>query len=440
MRRLRIAACLALLGWVSPVSANGAADEIPSLPAFDDLAAHEHRSNLQLRIESHLIARHWRDSALLPAATQPANGLRTALDLRGEWALSPAWRFLLSDRIDHLWNSGESLANADLRNALREAYISGALTGERHVDFGRINLRHGVASGYNPTDFFRGHAVVSSASEDPGARRENRIGTVALRVQQLWTGGSASVVWSPKLAEARDSTASFADDLGRTNRQDRLLARVSLPTGETLGSELLAFHAAGEATQWGANLTALLDSATVAHLEWAGGRMLPLAARALNSGAATGEDWRNRVATGFAHTFGNRLTATLELQYDGAALAASEWQALRADAAASPQAVGRYRAIRALASAEAVPPTRRALFARIAWPDMAGIDNADLAVIARRNLDDRSSMAQVEVTWHRGTDHSLALQWIAFIGKSGSEYGAPAGGRTLTLRSTWYLR
>ena len=51
------------------------------------------------------------------------------------------------------------------------------------IDLGRINVRNGVALGYNPTDYFRAGAVRAAVSVSPASLKENRQGSVMLRGQ-----------------------------------------------------------------------------------------------------------------------------------------------------------------------------------------------------------------------------------------------------------------
>jgi len=44
-----------------------------------------------------------------------------------------------------------------------------------YLDLGRINLKSGVALGFNPTDFFKTRAVVEPLSADPSVLREDRL-------------------------------------------------------------------------------------------------------------------------------------------------------------------------------------------------------------------------------------------------------------------------
>jgi len=125
---------------------------------------------------------------------------RLSFDFSHSLQLGRGFRAVFSDRLDHIH---PRTADADETvNSLREAYLGWQTEGgDSLIEFGRVNLRYGPGYGYNPTDFFRGGSLRVLTSADPFALRENRLGSVMLRAQSLWTGGSLSVALSPKLAD-----------------------------------------------------------------------------------------------------------------------------------------------------------------------------------------------------------------------------------------------
>ena len=94
--------------------------------------------------------------------------------------------------------------------------------------------------------------------------------------------------------------------------------------------------------QVGFNLNGLLNDATVAYVEWSGGRSRSLLSQALNSADDT--SFRNRLATGMTYTTSDKLSLTLEYEYNGAGLDQAAWENLARTAPAP--------AMRVVASAE----------------------------------------------------------------------------------------
>ena len=114
----------------------------------------------------------------LRGSGEVVNTARASFDARFDAALMPGLRGVLSDRIDTVHSNGVPRGR-DV-NTLREAYLSWARTDDQIIDFGRVNVRHGVATGFNPTDWFKEGALRSIVSPDPLMLRENRQGTVEI--------------------------------------------------------------------------------------------------------------------------------------------------------------------------------------------------------------------------------------------------------------------
>jgi hypothetical protein len=351
----------------------------------------------------------WSDSALRAGGQNRV--ARLSIDLRYDKAFAERWRVVFADRLDMRWQDGSS-DHSDV-NTLKEAYVSWQARPDQIADLGRINVRNGVAYGYNPTDYFRAAAVRSIVSIDPSSLRENRLGSVMLRGQALWAGGSFTALASPKLAD-EPSDAAFHPDLGATNRRARWLLAAGQKISDALNPQVLLYGGEGESAQLGLNLTALLNDATVAHVEWSGGRAPSLLSQALQLPEDTA--FRSRLATGLTYTTPTKLSLTLEAQYNGAGLDEAGWDALRSG---PPQAYGAYRSY--VASLQD-PPTRRRIYVRAFWQD-ALLNHLDLTGMTYYDAVDASRQLWVEARYH-WTRVDVALQWQRNGGASGSDYGA----------------
>jgi hypothetical protein len=338
---------------------------------------------------------------------------RLSLDLQFDRSFAPGWRALVADRLDVNWPA----QGADQRaiNTLKEAYLSWQVQDNSLLDLGRINARYGVAAGYNPTDFFRAGAVRSVVSVDPTSLKTNRQGSVMLRGQTLWNGGSLTALVSPKLAE-QPSTIGLNPDWGATNGQSRWLLAASQKLTQDLNPQWLISGGEGQLPQWGFNLTTLVGDASVAYVEWAGGRSRAQLLQALNR--AGDAAFHNQLAVGATYTTENKLSLTLEYDYDGAALNQGQWNALMRG---SPRVYGSYRN---WAQAVQDLPTQRAAFLYAGWQD-ALINHLDLSAMERFDVADRSRLSWLEARYHWARSE-LALQWQVNSGAPASDYGAAA--------------
>ncbi|HEY6924892.1 MAG TPA: hypothetical protein VI653_15565, partial [Steroidobacteraceae bacterium] len=84
---------------------------------------------------------------------------RLFFDIRKEWRIADPLTFTYSGRANFRAENDLSFpTHENLINDLREAYLSWQPWDHTYLDLGRINLKNGVALGYNPTDFFRTRA------------------------------------------------------------------------------------------------------------------------------------------------------------------------------------------------------------------------------------------------------------------------------------------
>ena len=230
-------------------------------------------------------------------------------------------------------------------NELREVFISWQSAAGTWIDLGRINLKSGVAVGYNPTDFFRSRAVVEPLTADPAVLREDRLGTLMLLAQHVWTGGLVTAAYAPKVTQP---TAIYSDIdlpcfdpmLDRTNAEHRLLLKGSLTIANGFSPELLLYHA-GDRTLIGTDLTVGLGQQTIGYVEWTGGVGGSLLDDALRYGRETGtlpakapsvipgdpaQSFHNSLAAGLSVTPADtRLTFNLEYHYFEAGFTPQDW-------------------------------------------------------------------------------------------------------------------
>ncbi|MGL4859428.1 MAG: hypothetical protein ACRC5A_06760, partial [Enterobacteriaceae bacterium] len=94
---------------------------------------------------------------------------------------------------------------------------------------GRTNIRNGIASGFNPTDWFKENSQVVFDSLDTADRREDRLGIVALQGVWLHAGSVLSFGYRPDLHARPDTLASNIDVIGlgldRTNNRQALFIK-----------------------------------------------------------------------------------------------------------------------------------------------------------------------------------------------------------------------
>jgi hypothetical protein len=335
---------------------------------------------------------------------------RLSFDFVYDGRVAPELRAVFSDRLD--LTHGNATPRESNVNTLREAYASWQKSPQEIIDLGRVNLRYGVAVGYNPTDYFKANAVRFVVSPDPASLRENRLGTIVVQGQKLWSDSSLSAAYSPRLDGAA-SDQTFSLDVGATNFSNRWLVAASHKLSPSFSPQVMLFGGEDMPTQLGLNLSALVNSSTVAFAEVSAGRGPSLAEQAA---ALVGHDnSQERAALGFTTTTNFNLALTAEAEYNSAAPDRAQWDALRmSNPLSALRLLGVARALQDL-------PVRKAVFIHGLWQDML-IKHLDLQGFVRGDLETNSRTQWLELRYH-WTRVDVELQWQVNSGAPGSVYG-----------------
>ena len=366
---------------------------------------------------------------------------RTSLDGRWQWNLGSDVTVNVSDRIDVYARDNLPLGRGrSAANNLREAYVTWEAAPRSYIELGRVNLRSGVALGFNPTDFFRASTLVDQATADPSALRENRLGTAMLRTQHIADWGAVSFAYAPKLfrpvALGEGATAPLDPHLDRTNAQERWVGTLHADVGDIAPEFLIA--RLGGRTRLGANVSAPIGQRIVAYGEWSGGRAQGLAAEAIAYGirtgtlpaavpvlpnASTAAGFRNDLAIGFSWTGDSKLTVNAEYLFHEAGYSRTDLRRWYALGHGSALLAGVLWYERAYAADQQVPVARQQVFLRATLPDGIARD-IDLTALGFISLDDGSGSAQVSANWNIDRRWSAAAILGANFGPPRSAYGS----------------
>ncbi|MET3448784.1 hypothetical protein [Ralstonia sp. 1138] len=250
------------------------------------------------------------------------------------------------------------------------------------VDAGRINAQFGEAFGFNPTDIFREGALRNVTSVLPANLRNNRQGSVMLRVQRLWDGGAATVIGSPRLP-GQPSSDTFSPNLAATNPRNRWLVAVSQKLGQQVTPQLVLAGGAAQSTEVGFSVSWLPLPNTVAYVEASEARR----PTTLASIGAWPDDTRVRpqVAIGGTWNVTEALSINLEFDADATAPGTSQTRALTA----APTVV-RTLFTQALQRNQVLPYPRQ-WFVTTTWKDLLGPESY-FRTLAR--IDARSGRGQ----------------------------------------------
>ena len=371
---------------------------------------------------------------------------RLFFDVRKEWRLTSRLGLTYSGRVNFRDENDLSFpTHENVINDLREVYLDWQPWDRTYLDVGRVNLKSGVALGYNPTDFFRTRAVVEPLSADPTVLREDRLGTLMVRTQQLWEGGSLTAAFAPGLYKPSPiytnlSLPSADPMLERTNARNRFLAKGSVNIASNFSPEFLLYRE-GSQTRVGANLAEGLGQKVVAYLEWAGGRRASLIDDAVHYGRETGtlpaeapsvvpesprKSFQNELSVGASYTTENRITFNLEYHLNQAGFTHSDWinwfAVGRGRSAATPVARELWY-LRAYALDQQDPISRHSIFLRADWSD-AFVPKLELTGFVNTDVYDGSSLLQLTADYYLSDTWTVGGLITTNVGAAHSDFGS----------------
>jgi hypothetical protein len=384
---------------------------------------------------------------------------RLFADARVDWSLGSNVRFVLSDRFNLRAEDGVDFpSHENIRNDFREGYLAWEADNATFLDIGRINLKSGVALGFNPTDFFKTRAVVEPLSADPSVLREDRLGTLMLTGQHLWEHAALTIAAAPKITNPspiylNTNLPSFNPMFDRTNAATRILAKGSAELFEDFAPEILVLSDNGH-WSYGANLTRGLGQQIVAYLEWAGGDSTDLVTSALNFGKMTGTIppaapsllpsdstpyFHNDVAAGFSYTTQSKITFNFEYHYHQAGFSDADWTHwFGAGALHNSAADAELWYIRGYAVDQLQPTARQEAFLRADWTD-AFVEDLEITAFVNTDLRDYSSFAQATADYYVSREWTVGALAAASFGGKRTDYGSLPDSVTVLIRVSRYF-
>ncbi len=432
------------------------AEESPTAPAQP--ANPRHREFVENAVSSY----SWRRVVVPPpSSAQPMWQERLSFDAREEWIPTARLHLFYSGRLnvfaqdDIIFPSEQTL-----RHDFREGYGSWEAFPQNFLDAGRINLKSGVAVGFNPTDFFKTRAVVDRTSQDPSVLRENRLGTLMVRSQSLWDGGSLTLAFAPSLYDEHaiydsDKLPGFDPMFQRTNARQRFLLKTNVEVSKEFSPEFLLYQE-NTRTTFGVNLTYGIGNKIVAYAEWAGGDRASLREEAYRFGQETGTlpaiaprvlpgnrdaSFMQDAAVGASYSTETKITVYLEYDYHEAGFSRDDWRNWFAIGEASRNSVpiiGQLWYIRSYALDQQEPLARESAVLRVSWSD-AFVSNLELTGLVITNLYDESSLMQVGANLFLSNQWTVGALGLYNAGTERTERGSSTQEGSILLKAIRYF-
>jgi hypothetical protein len=445
-RRIGRALLLLLLAWTGAALAQTDSD-LALIPPDSQSppAAGQNHAGQDIYLENALTAVSARDD--LPIATAGPYDWqeRLLLDVRDTWKVGPTTQMIFSDRLNVRDESDLSFPDREsIVNDFRETCLEWRLADQTYLAFGRINLKSGIAIGYNPTDYFRTRTVTEPLTADPTVLREDRLGTVMARLQRIWRRGSITVAFAPRLRRpspiySNTKLPNVDPLLGQTNSEDRLLLKGTADIAADFSPEVLVYHDSHH-TQAGLNLSMTLGQSVVAYLEESAAKRRDLIAEAFDFGRTTGtlpagvtdepppsagESLKNEMVVGASYTTASRVTWNFEYHLNQAGLTSQQWSRWFAigGAPGAPPIANELWYIRGYALDQQEQSTEQAAFVRADWTDAFGL-NLELSGFTDVDLRDGSGQAQGEADYYLSNAWTIGMLAAGNFGAARSDFGS----------------
>ena len=385
---------------------------------------------------------------------------RLLLDLRDAWKVGRG-RLIFSDRLNLRAESDLTFPEREnVVNDLREAYLEWPLADQTYLALGRINLKSGIALGYNPTDYFKARTVSEPLSADPTVLREDRLGTLMLRLQRISRAGSITLAFAPRLQRpspiySNTGLPSLNPMFGRTNSENRFLLEGSIDLSPDMSPQVLIYHDS-HATRAGLDLSMTLGQSVVAYLEESVARRRDLIAEALDFGHATGalpagvpdepppaprSSLKNDLAVGASYTTRNRITWNLEYHLNQAGFTSQDWNRwfeIGSASGGSPAIADELWYTRGYALDQQQQSTEQAVFLRADWTDAFGL-NLELSGFVNVDLRDGSGQAQGQADYYLSNAWTIGLLAAGNFGSARSDFGSLPAAYSILLSLRRYF-
>lgn len=366
------------------------------------------------------------------------------LGLQGDSPLSQTVSLKTDLLLNAYTRENESFKSSnDLRIDLKEIYLSWQKSPTVFFDVGRINIKNGVATGFNPTDYFKVGTVIDRTTEDVSQLRDARLGALLAQGQKLWEGGSATLIASPNISNKGDDwttdKAIVGLNLHKSNDRSRLLLKVTHELSDGFSPEFIYYNESGK-HNLGLNISKVITKKLYSYAEWNIGQRRKLIDEAFHHareskqlhpdilqkfGSDEGENYLQQISVGASYTSSFNVTTKLEYHYNEAGLSKSDtnaWFDLGINTK-NPAVVGQLLAVRGLAQARGEPLGKHRLFLHSTWND-AVIDNLDLTGMLIADLNDNSNLVQVKASYTYNKNTELSLQFAKYSGDDNSIYGS----------------
>jgi hypothetical protein len=203
----------------------------------------------------------------------------------------------------------------------------------------------------------------------------------------------------------------------------------------------------------GGNISRPIGQASVAYLEWSGGRRAGIIDEAIAFGQRTGtipasapvpisqgndKRFRNQLALGASYTTENKLTLNLEYHYNEAGFSRDDWDRLSPRRRPGSNVSQELWFIRAYASDFQEPLYRHGIFLRGDWVDFL-VPKLELTGFVLADAGDGSTLYQLEAEYSASDHWTFGVLAGGTTGGRRSDFGSLPRAASVLFKATRYF-
>jgi len=313
-------------------------------------------------------------------------------------------------------NKDEKKYRADMRiiadedeisTYVKELYYKGKISENNFFELGRVNVKEGVASGFNPTDYFKGTSSLTLSS-DPKEQKDNRLGSLLIQDTMFFDTYTLKAIYSPKVS---------ASHLNKTNYKDRASLSIDYRGFKDVSLSTIA-HWNEDNLNMGLNLSYI----------W--GRWI----------FYSENSWKTDVyqaSLGLNYTSESNIITTLEYIYNEEGLNKSEWKNYFDLARRSPQSAQEFGELRAKVAKSQSEMSREKIFLLSRITDIE--TNLDASAMVWLNPYDKSTFSQVGLEYALKDDLQTNVYLRNYRGDDDSEYGSSNDDYQILIEAEYYF-
>ena len=325
---------------------------------------------------------------------------------------------------------------------IKELYYKGSFAETSFYEVGRINIKEGVARGYNPTDYFKGSYSLTLSS-DPKERKENRLGALLFSETLFLDKFTVKGIYSPKVSVSKNNLLSDTKYIGlhldESNYHDRASLYVDYSGFKDVSSSMI-FHLNEDDLNFGFNLSYVYES-WIMYLE----NSLKYAKNDINKmqvhpdikkSFEKEKAYIDQATLGFNYTSESNIVTILEYIFNSGGLDSDDWDDWFR-LSKNPFFAGELGGIRESLVKNETILSQQSLFLLSRASDIQ--TNLDASFLAWVNPYDGSSLSQVGFEY--AYDDSLQTNLFVrnYQGKKDSEYGSALNDYEVLIEAEYFF-